>query len=59
VLVVEDEPEIRRVLDIVLRNMGHETVFASSGEEALEFWTENNSDYLWCHAGARNSRDRE
>jgi CheY-like chemotaxis protein len=36
ILVVDDDDEIRRVLQIVLEKSGHQVVQASHGEEALE-----------------------
>src|SRR5262249_47718799 len=38
-LVVDDERNIRRTLDLVLRGEGYEVAEASSGEEALEIIT--------------------
>ena len=35
VLVVDDESNMRRVLEIMLHKMGHETRTASEGQEAL------------------------
>jgi two-component system response regulator AtoC len=35
VLVVDDESNMRRVLEIMLHKMGHETRTASDGQEAL------------------------
>lgn len=35
ILVVEDDPEVRELLDIVLRDRGHETVLAEDGPSAL------------------------
>ena len=35
-LVVDDEPEIVRYLEYVLRRLGHETVSAGNGAEAIE-----------------------
>ena len=37
VLVVDDEANMRRVLEIMLQKMGHETCSASNGREALDF----------------------
>ena len=36
VLIVDDEPAIRRFLDEVLRGAGYETVLAGDGEDAFE-----------------------
>lgn len=35
VLVVDDEPKMRRVLEIMLRRMGHDVLVAADGQEAL------------------------
>jgi DNA-binding response OmpR family regulator len=36
ILVVDDDPEVQQLLDYVLRREGHETLAASSGEQALQ-----------------------
>ncbi len=36
ILVVDDEPRMRRVLEIMLRKMGHEVASAADGHEALQ-----------------------
>ena len=36
VLVVDDEPKMQRVLQIMLKRMGHEVICASNGDEALK-----------------------
>jgi two-component system response regulator AtoC len=36
VLVVDDEPKAQRVMEIMLRRMGHEVVCVANGEEALQ-----------------------
>jgi len=36
ILVVDDEPKMRRVLEIMLQKMGHEVVSAGNGVEALQ-----------------------
>ena len=35
VLVVDDEPKMQRVLEIMLKRMGHEALLASDGQAAL------------------------
>src|SRR5712691_8857896 len=36
VLVVDDEPKMQRVLEIMLRKMGHDVLLAADGQEALK-----------------------
>jgi len=36
ILVVDDEPKMRRVLEIMLKAMGHEVVLAANGQDALK-----------------------
>jgi two-component system cell cycle sensor histidine kinase/response regulator CckA len=38
ILLVEDEPGVRAVLERMLRSMGHEVLVAAHGEEALAIW---------------------
>jgi two-component system, NtrC family, response regulator AtoC len=42
ILIVDDEPKMRRVMEIMLQQMGHRTLVASNGREALAL----------CHAHA-------
>ncbi len=46
VLVVDDEPQIRRVMRMTLTAQGYETVEARSGEEALEQFREHRPDLV-------------
>ena len=43
ILVVDDEAEIRNLLEIYLSNEGYEVIKASNGEEAIEIV---NSNYI-------------
>jgi two-component system response regulator AtoC len=45
-LLVDDEPKMRRVLDIMLRSMGHESEQASDGLEALAAIEAGNFDLV-------------
>jgi CheY-like chemotaxis protein len=38
ILVIDDEPGIRRVIDRLLKQLGYETLLASSGTEALRLF---------------------
>ena len=42
ILVVDDEPQIRRVMKMTLGGQGYEIVEARSGEEALERFREQS-----------------
>jgi two-component system response regulator AtoC len=44
ILVVDDEPKMRRVLEIMLQKMGHRVFAAGNGREALEVYSENAID---------------
>lgn len=46
VLVVDDEPQIRRFLDISLRAQGHRTMLAASGAEGLAMFTARPADLV-------------
>ncbi|MGH6709602.1 MAG: response regulator transcription factor [Bradyrhizobium sp.] len=45
ILVVEDDPQIRAIVEEALSEGGFEVAVASSGEEAIALLTANNSDY--------------
>lgn len=38
ILLVEDEPSVRRLVDLCLRRQGYQVVQASKGTEAMELW---------------------
>jgi two-component system KDP operon response regulator KdpE len=46
VMVVDDEPQLRRALDINLRIRGYEVVLAETGEEALEHAARHRPDLV-------------
>jgi DNA-binding response OmpR family regulator len=46
ILVVDDEPAIRRSLQTVLSNKGYEVMPAQDGEEATLIWREQGPDLL-------------
>jgi two-component system KDP operon response regulator KdpE len=46
ILVVDDEPQIRRVMKTALTAHGYEAYEARTGEEALEMLRESNSDLI-------------
>ena len=46
VLVVDDEPHMRRVLEIMLRKAGHRVFAAGNGREALEVMRDNPVDLV-------------
>jgi two-component system response regulator AtoC len=46
ILAVDDEPHMRRLLEISLRQAGYESVVASNGNEALELLRKNNIDLV-------------
>ncbi len=46
VMVVDDEPHMRRVLEIMLRNAGHQVFTAANGREALALLHDNPVDLV-------------
>jgi len=46
VLVVEDNPANQRLMDLLLKSMGHSACLASSGEEGLEKLMESRYDIV-------------
>ena len=36
VLVIDDEKDMRRVVDVMLKNAGHDTVLAVDGNDGLQ-----------------------
>lgn len=46
VLVVDDEPDVRRFLTAVLAKRGHETLTAADGREAFEIAERENPDLV-------------
>lgn len=45
-LIVDDEPHVRKLLKILLENQGYQTLAASSGEEALVMVEEQPPDLI-------------
>ena len=46
VLIVDDEPKMQRILEIMLTQMGHNALLASNGQEALEIIKVNCVDLV-------------
>ena len=46
VLVVDDETKMQRVLEIMLRRMGHEVACAGNGQEALQIMKSAPTDLV-------------
>jgi two-component system response regulator AtoC len=46
ILVVDDEPKMRRVLEIMLQKLGHRVFVAGNGREALEVFAANAIDLI-------------
>jgi two-component system response regulator AtoC len=48
VLIVDDEKNMRHMLEVLLREEGYETAAAEDGEEALKLLLEETFDFLLC-----------
>jgi len=46
ILVVDDEPKMRRILELMLKEMGHEVVLAANGRDALKLALETQLDLV-------------
>ncbi len=46
ILVVEDDPRSRRLLEARLRNLGHESIFAEDGGKAVQTAVEERPDII-------------
>ncbi|HVD33433.1 MAG TPA: response regulator [Gemmatimonadales bacterium] len=46
ILVADDDPDIRRTLQIGLEKAGYEVIEARDGEEATRLWRENGVDLI-------------
>ena len=48
ILIVDGEEEVRRVLDIMLKHVGHETALAVDGHDALRQFGRQRFDLVIC-----------
>lgn len=46
ILIVDDEPLVRRALEKAFGRKGHEVFMASDGDEGLELWKSNQLDIV-------------
>jgi len=46
ILIVEDQPEVCRLLEIVLRQQGRQLLFAENGERGLELARQSSPDLI-------------
>ncbi len=46
ILIVDDDPDIRRLLDFTLKQEGYQVVVALDGAEALRQWTRERPDLI-------------
>lgn len=51
VLIADDDPHIREVLDFALRKAGHDTIMAANGEEALRMFGKRIPDIVVLDVG--------
>lgn len=59
VLVIDDEPQIRKFIDISLRSQGHATLLAGSGEEGLALLASKGADIVVLDLGLPDRDGRE
>ena len=48
VLVIDDEEDVRRVVDLILKNAGHDAVLAVDGHDGLQQFERQNFDLVIC-----------
>ena len=48
VLVIDDEEDVRRVIDLILKNAGHNAVLAIDGQDALRQFKRQHFDLVIC-----------
>ena len=48
ILIVDDEEEMRRVIDIMLKQAGHDTALAVDGHDALQQFRRHRFDLVVC-----------
>ncbi|MEA2723844.1 MAG: two-component system, response regulator PdtaR [Gemmatimonadales bacterium] len=46
ILIVEDDPDIRRTLEIALSQAGYKVIEAKDGREAMRLWHEHHADLV-------------
>jgi CheY-like chemotaxis protein len=60
ILIVDDERNMRRVLEMLFGSHGYSTITAASGDEAIEILDQGEpvdlvlSDLGWCEVAANN-----
>jgi DNA-binding NtrC family response regulator len=48
VLIIDDEEDVRRVVDVMLKNAGHDAVLAVDGNDALRRFQRQHFDLVIC-----------
>jgi CheY-like chemotaxis protein len=48
VLVIDDEEDVRRLVDVMLKNAGHDAVLAVDGHDALRQFEQQRFDLVIC-----------
>jgi DNA-binding NtrC family response regulator len=46
ILVIDDEPNVRTLLDVLLRLQGYDVVLAENGRKGLEFYSREHPDVI-------------
>jgi CheY-like chemotaxis protein len=48
ILVIDNEEDVRRVVDVMLKNAGHDTVLAVDGNDALRQFRQQHFEVIIC-----------
>jgi CheY-like chemotaxis protein len=59
VLVVDDEEEVRRVVEVMLKNAGYDVVLAVDGNDALRQFRQRHFDLVICDVFMPNKEGME
>jgi CheY-like chemotaxis protein len=59
VLVVDDEEEVRRVVEVMLKNAGYDVVLAVDGNDALRQFSQRHFDLVICDVFMPNKEGME
>ena len=52
ILIVDDDPNVQRLLTYTVRQEGYDVITASDGAEAFRQWSAEHPDLVLLHRGA-------